>query len=187
MSIIAALGIAKAVGLTDWVTNKLSGSDNNAAKIAAKVIHFASDATGQTDQATIEKQLSNNPELAAKLKQTLLSNEHELDMAPYKDRQDARAMHNQHPEQADKIADRIMKYNLPYIFILLIANVLAMFYLKDYSAILAIVSNLLGMTIKSLFDERNCVTGFYFGSSMGSKNKDANNQLKGNNYRDRPI
>ena len=180
MSIIAALGIAKAVGLTDWVTNKLSGSDNDAAKIAAKVIGFASDATGQKSNKAIEQQLSTNPELAAQLKQTLLDNEHNIDMAPYKDRQDARAMHNKHPQQADKIADRIMKFNLPYIFILLVANVLAMFYLKDFSAILAIVSNLLGMTIKSLFDERNCVTGFYFGSSMGSKNKDLNNQLKGN-------
>lgn len=180
MSIIAALGIAKAVGLTDWITNKLSTSDNDAAKIAAKVIDFASDVTGQKGNKAIEQQLSTNPELAAQLKQTLLNNEHEIDMAPYKDRQDARAMHNKHPQQADKIADRIMKYNLPYIFILLIANVLAMFYLKEFSAILAIVSNLLGMTIKSLFDERNCVTGFYFGSSMGSKNKDLNHQLKGN-------
>lgn len=181
MSIVAALGIAKAVGLTDWVTNKLSGSDNDAAKIAAKVITFASDATGQKEPSLIEKQLSANPELAAKLKQTLLNNEHQLDMAPYLDRKDARAMHNKHPQQADKIADRIMKFNLPYIFVLLIANVLAMFYLKEFSAILAIVSNLLGMTIKSLFDERNCVTGFYFGSSMGSKEKDQNNQLKGMN------
>lgn len=179
MSVIAALGIAKAIGLTDWVTNKLKNSDNDAVQIAAKVIDFASDATGQKDIKAMEHQLNTNPALADKLKKTLLDNEHELDMAPYKDRQDARAMHNKHPEQADKIADRIMKYNLPYILFLLIANCLAMYFLKDYSAILAIVSNLIGMTLKSLFDERNCVTGFYFGSSMGSKNKDANNQLKG--------
>ena len=181
MSIIAALGIAKAVGLTDWVTNKLSGSDNNAAQIAAQVIDYASEATGKKDLKGIEQQLSADPALAAKLKQTLLDNEQALDMAPYKDRQDARAMHNKHPEQADKIANGIMKFNLPYIFILLVANVLAMFYLKDYSAILAIVSNLLGMTIKSLFDERNCVTGFYLGSSMGSKNKDDNSLFKRSN------
>jgi len=178
MSIIAALGIAQAVGLTDWVKGKLERSDSSAAKVASKVLDFAASKTGESDPKKIEAALSSNPELAAQLKQTLMANEHELDMAPYLDRQDARAMHNKHPEQADKIADGIMKYNLPYIFVLLVANVLAMFFLKDYSAILAIVSNLLGMTIKSLFDERNCVTGFYFGSSMGSKNKDVN-QVKG--------
>jgi hypothetical protein len=179
MSIVAALGIAKAIGLTDWVTDKLSGSDNDAAKIAAKVITYASTSTGKKDPSAIEKTLSEHPELAAKLKQTLLDNEHELDMAPFRDRQNARDMHNKHPQQADKIAHGIMRFNLPYIFILLVANVIAMVYLKDFSAILALVSNLLGMTIKSLFDERNCVTGFYFGSSMGSKSKDANQQTKG--------
>ena len=175
MSILAALGIAKAVGLTDWLTNKLSSSDNNAANIAANVINYATAKTGETDPINISAKLSSDPTLAAALKQTLLDNQQTLAMAPYRDRLDARAMHNKHPQQADKIADRIMKYNLPYIFVLLVANVLAMFFLKEYSAILAIVSNLLGMTIKSLFDERNTVTGFYFGSSMGSKNKDTNN------------
>ena len=181
MSVLAVLGIAKTLGITDWLGEKLSGSDSGAAKVASKVLDFASQVTGETDPVKIEKVLSADPALAAQLKKTLMTNEHELDMAPYKDRQDARAMHNQHPEQADKIADRIMKYNLPYILFLLVANCFAMFFLRDYSAILAIVSNLIGMTLKSLFDERNCVTGFYFGSSMGSKNKDVNNPLKGSN------
>jgi len=179
MSIIAALGIAEAVGLTGWIKNKLSGSDSTAASVASKVLDFATAQTGESDPTLALTKLNADPELAFKLKETLLANEQELDMAPYLDRKDARAMHNKHPEQADKIADGIMKFNLPYIFILLVANVVAMFYLKDYSAILAIVSNLLGMTIKSLFDERNCVTGFYFGSSMGSKNKDQQSPTKG--------
>jgi hypothetical protein len=179
MSIIAALGIAEAVGLTGWIKNKLSGSDSTAASVASKVLDFTTAKTGESDPEKAMAALNANPELAAQLKQTLMANEHALDMAPYLDRKDARAMHNQHPEQADKIADGIMKFNLPYIFILLVANVLVMFFLKDFSAILAIVSNLLGMTIKSLFDERNCVTGFYFGSSMGSKNKDSHSLPKG--------
>jgi hypothetical protein len=179
MSVLAVLGIAKTLGITGWISNKLSGSDNDAAKVASKVLDFASQVTGESDPVKIEKALSNDPKLAAELKATLMANEHEINMAPYKDRKDARAMHNQHPEQADKIADRIMKYNLPYILFLLVANCLAMFFLREYSAILAIISNLIGMTLKSLFDERNCVTGFYFGSSMGSKNKDMNNPLKG--------
>jgi hypothetical protein len=181
MSVLAVLGIAKTLGITDWISNKLSGSDNDAAKVASKVLDFANQVTGESDPVKIEKALSNDPKLAAELKATLMANEHEINMAPYKDRQNARAMHNQHPEQADEIANRIMKYNLPYILFLLVANCLAMFFLREFSAILAIISNLIGMTLKSLFDERNCVTGFYFGSSMGSKNKDVNNQFKGSN------
>ena len=41
MSIMAVLGIAETLGLTDWVKSKLSNSDSNSAKIAAKVIDFA--------------------------------------------------------------------------------------------------------------------------------------------------
>jgi hypothetical protein len=176
MSVLAVLGIAKTLGINDWISNKLSGSDNAAAKVASKVLDFASQVTGESDPVKIEKALSNDPKLAAELKATLMANEQEINMAPYKDRQNARDMHNKHPEQADEIANHIMKYNLPYILFLLVANCLAMFFLREYSAILAIISNLIGMTLKSLFDERNCVTGFYFGSSMGSKNKDT---LKG--------
>ncbi len=179
MSVLAVLGIAQTLGITEWMSDKLSGSDSSAAKVASKVLDFASQVTGETDPKAMEKTLIAQPTLAAELKRTLVANEHEINMAPYQDRKDARAMHNQHPEQADKIADRIMKYNLPYILFLLVANCLAMFFLREYSAILAIVSNLIGMTLKSLFDERNCVTGFYFGSSMGSKNKDMNNSLTG--------
>ena len=179
MSIMAVLGIAETLGLTDWVKSKLSNSDSNSAKIAAKVMDFAMSKTGESDPDKIQQKLSTDPTLAAQLKQTLLDNELEIDMAPYKDRQDARVMHNKHPEQADKIADRVMSQNLPYIFILLIVNVLAVYFLKDQGAIIATISNVLGMTIKSLFDERICVTGFYFGSSMGSKNKDDKASEKG--------
>ncbi|WDE07277.1 hypothetical protein SG34_010505 [Thalassomonas viridans] len=175
-AILTAISIAKAVGLTNWLNGKLSGSDNDAAKIATKVIDFAVQQTGERTPNKMIKKLNADPDLTAKLRQTLQDNEHELDMAPYQDRADARAMHNQHPQQADKIADRIMTYNPIFIFLVLAAHVLAVIYLQDHSIILSTITSVLGMAIKSLFDERSCVTGFYFGSSMGSKAKDQHHQ-----------
>jgi hypothetical protein len=179
MSVLAVLGIAKTLGITDWISNKLSGSDNDAAKVASKVLDFASQATGESNPLKIEKALSNDPKLAAELKATLMANEHEINMAPYKDRQGARGMHNKHPEQADKIADRIMKYNPVYIAICLICQAFALYFMRDNPELLALLTSVLTMATKSFFDERKDVTGFFYGSSMGSKSKDINSQFRG--------
>jgi hypothetical protein len=93
------------------------------------------------------------------------------------DRQNARSSYTVHNIQADKIADRVMRFNLIFIFAVLLINVGAVYWLKDEGTILAIIGNVLGMVLKGLFDERQTVTAFYFGSSMGSKQKDQ----KGNN------
>lgn len=172
VSILAAIGIADKLGLGDWVKEKLGKSDSTAAKVATKVVDIASQLTGETNPDLITKKLSSDPALAAKLKETLINNEHELNMAGYVDRQSARDMHKVNHQQADKIAQRIMSHNLPYIFVLLIINALVVYYLQEQGALIATISNVLGMTIKSLFDERHAVTGFYFGSSLGSKLKD---------------
>jgi hypothetical protein len=65
-----------------------------------------------------------------------------------------------------------MKWNLWSILALVLVNGIAIYFLSEEAAVLATVSNLLGIVIKSLLDERKEVTGFYFGSSVGSKMKD---------------
>jgi len=172
MSLLAAISIAKAVGLDDWLGEKLRGSDNKAAKVATQVIDFATQVTGANTPEQALTKLNADPTLAAQLKQSLINNAHELAMAPYQDRQNARAMHNKHPEQADKIAERIMKYNLWFIGGLIIAQCIAVYFLQDKPSLLTVISNLVGIALKTLFDERKEVCGFYFGSSMGSKSKD---------------
>ena len=83
----------------------------------------------------------------------------------------ARDMYKVNPEQASKVANNIMKYNLVIVFLLVIINVLAVNHLKDDAAILAIVSNFIGIVMMALLQERQAVVNFFFGSSMGSKNK----------------
>ncbi|PCI62032.1 MAG: hypothetical protein COB35_04955 [Gammaproteobacteria bacterium] len=180
MSVLAVYSIAKTLGLTDWLADKLAGSDSTAAKLASKVMHFAASKTGETDPEKIQAKLAADPALAAALKQTLIDNAHQLDLAPYKDRASARTMYSVHNDQADKIAERIIKYNLFYVLFLVLVQCLLIHFLKDEAAVLAAASATIGAVIKGLLDERKDVTGFYFGSSMGSKQKDANTKQGAN-------
>jgi hypothetical protein len=74
--------------------------------------------------------------------------------------------------QADKIADQIIVYNLPVIALLVLANVVIVHFLKDEATLIAISSQVIGIAIGKLFAERQAIVNFFFGSSMGSKEKD---------------
>lgn len=80
----------------------------------------------------------------------------------------AQDMYKVKNEQSDKIADSIFRYNLWLIGVAVVAAICVPMYIKDVAAI-AVVSNITGMVIKTLFDERSTVINFFFGSSMGSR------------------
>jgi len=73
---------------------------------------------------------------------------------------------------ADTIAKQIIERNLPIIGLLVLINVLLVYFLKDNSTLIAIASNIIGITIGNLFAERQAIVNFFFGSSIGSKDKD---------------
>ncbi len=79
--------------------------------------------------------------------------------------------YRQSHEMADKIASQIIRFNLPVILILVIINVLLVHYLKDNATLIAIASNIIGVAIGNLFNERQAIVNFFFGSSIGSKQK----------------
>jgi len=88
------------------------------------------------------------------------------------DVKDARSMYETASKtQSNKIADIVIKYNLPIIGILVLINIIAVFQLRQYQGMVAIVSNFIGITISQLFNERQSVINFFFGSSQGSKDK----------------
>jgi len=74
-------------------------------------------------------------------------------------------------EMADTIASRIISRNLPYIALLVITNLILIYFMKTEVALLAIASNIIGITIGNLFAERQAIVNFFFGSSIGSKTK----------------
>jgi hypothetical protein len=89
-----------------------------------------------------------------------------------KDLADARSMYKSTDHvMADEIADKIIKFNLPVIIFLVLANVAAVMLLEGKGEVIAIVSNFIGIAIGNLFTERQSVVNFFFGSSRGSKDK----------------
>lgn len=100
----------------------------------------------------------------------------DLFLASLADVKDARDMYKSTGhEQADKIAENIMKRNLPYLVGLASVNILILVFsekLELNTPVVLAVGNIIGMVIQSLINERAQVVGFYMGSSIGSKIKD---------------
>lgn len=73
---------------------------------------------------------------------------------------------------ADKIAMQIVQRNLPIIGVLVLVNIALVYWMKDNANLIAIASNIIGVAIGNLFNERQAIVNFFFGSSVGSKQKD---------------
>jgi len=126
----------------------------------------------------VEAEIKRNPEALLKIKE-LEQKENEslrkqvlnlakLDQEKYLKAHDTyQAEH----EMADTIAKRIIEKNLPYIAILVMLNLVLIYYMKTEVALLAIASNIIGITIGNLFAERQAIVNFFFGSSSSSKEK----------------
>lgn len=89
-----------------------------------------------------------------------------------RDRESARDMYeNTDHKTADYISKRIIKLNLPIILALILVNVGSVWLLEGKGEIIAIISNFIGIAIGHLFNERQSIINFFFGSSRGSKDK----------------
>lgn len=73
---------------------------------------------------------------------------------------------------ADVIAKQIVERNLPIIGLLVLINVLLVYFLQENATLIAIASNIIGIAVGNLFAERQAIVNFFFGSSIGSKEKD---------------
>ncbi len=105
--------------------------------------------------------------------ETLLKDYEANELAAYlADRRDARDLYKEKNNMADKVAKQVINLNLIVIAVLVVANIVCIMYLDK--ALLAIVSNVVGMVIQALIQERTTVVQFFFGSSKGSKDKDYN-------------
>ncbi|GEA12719.1 hypothetical protein [Alteromonas sp. KUL49] len=164
-----ALALAKLAGVDEWLKDKVGGVVSS--KVATRVIDIAQQVAGVTSPDEALEKIGENARLASELKIQLMNNEQELRLAAYQDRKDARATYRVHPQQADKLASFIFKFNLPCIIALVIINCVVLHFFRDNAGLLASICNVVGMAIKSLFDERKEVTGFYYGGSMDASEK----------------
>lgn len=163
-----ALGLIKfipdLIGLFD------SKAGNKAEEIAKTVTDVAETLTGKKGEEAVDA-INASPELAFEFKVAVMANSHVKDQLALQNTNAARNMYKVHPEQASKIANNIMKYNLLTVLFLIIVNVAAVFYLKDDATLLAVISNFIGIVLGALLNQMQAVVNFFFGSSMGSKNK----------------
>ncbi|WP_051560190.1 hypothetical protein [Marinobacterium jannaschii] len=164
-----ALGLASLTGLDKKIGRWLGGS--NGEQVAAQVVEIAQAVTGAKQPEQVKQVLETDPQALLAFEEKLHEREHELERLAYRDRADARQMYREtEHEQADSIAQSIIRNNLWFVLLLAIGNAAAVIFLKEHAAVLATVSNLIGIVIKSLLDERKEVTGFYFGGSMDGRN-----------------
>jgi len=74
-------------------------------------------------------------------------------------------------EMADKIADRVIKWNLWVVMVAITIEIGAVILIND-KVLIAIISGAIGAVTTALLQERQQIINFFFGSSRGSKEKD---------------
>lgn len=167
--ITTAMALAEATGLSSWIGRKLGGEVGE--KTAEKITDIAGVITGTEDPSEMLAKIKKDQALANELKKQLIDNEQELKLAYFEDVKSARDMYKATDhKQADSIADGIIKYNLWFVLFLILINIGVILFVKEV-AIVALLSNLIGASISYLWNERSTVINFFFGSSLGSKDK----------------
>lgn len=164
---LAVGGLAYAVPkIAEW----LGGS--KAAEAAQAVADVAVKVAGVSDIPAAVHALNGDSEKLASFEQEMKKLELEFDRLYLSDKNNARDMYKTEHTTADAIAQRVMQWNLVWLLVVLAAQCCAMWFLRDNPDILAAVSATCGFIINGLLAERREVTGFYFGSSLGSRIKD---------------
>lgn len=131
------------------------------------------------DPMSVMTELTQNPEAVLKLKQIQLDHKQKLEELKLEEirilqkrYESAHQTYNKNSNMADKIAVQVIRWNLPVIFLLVAGNLYIVDQFKEDPTLIAIASNIIGIAIGKLFSERQAVINFFFGSSIGSKDKD---------------
>ena len=168
--------------LINLFTGETSRTDSvvNLAKQAGELLGLGSNASADE----VVAHLGTNPDAVVKLKELEvtakdLENQHlrkqveEANRTEETKRRMAHETYRLKNDKQDRIAEQIIRWNLPVIFLLVCINIGLVYFLRDkeYSTLIAIASNIIGVVIGNLMNERQAIINFFFGSSMGSKEK----------------
>jgi hypothetical protein len=176
--ITGAITIADTLGLDEWFGELVGGEPG--AKAASKVVDMAKSVTNTGSIEGAIAELKENKLVANELKKQLVNNKHELQLAVYEDLKSARQMYQSTDHaMADKIADEIITKNPKLILLLILTNICVVLWVTN-PAIAIAAGNVIGASITYLWQERQSVVGFFFGSSQGSKQKAIQLQNKPN-------
>lgn len=163
------LGILGALKMVPKLFKAVKGGDKS---LASKAIDIARVVTGAGTEADAVEALKADPEKMYQYQMALLADKHIPDRLDLENTKSARRMYMEaSKERADEIAKDVMAVNLPVMFLLVAINIGVVYFFEE-GALIAIASNFIGMMLKELMSERQTVMNFFFGSSLGSKNKD---------------
>ena len=162
-TIATALTISNKLGLTDWLGGLIAGDKGE--QVASKVVDLALEVTGADTAENAVQVMSERPDLSEELKTLLISNEHELVKLAFADKAQARDMYMARNQMADRIAERVMTWNLPMIGLMIIANVAVAIWVKE-SGVAQLLGNLIGMAAAQFYKERQTVIEFFFGAGL---------------------
>lgn len=162
---IAKTLLTVAPSIANWI-----GGDK-AENAAQFVIDVARQSTGQNDAQQATEMILKDENLKFKFLALLEQNRNQLDELYLKGRENARNMYSKHNEQADRVAERVMRFNIWFVLVMVGMNIAVVHFMREHTELVAIASNIIGIAMRDLLAERHSVTAFYFGSSLGSKNK----------------
>lgn len=154
-----------APSIAKWI-----GGDK-AESAAQEVADLARSVTGQNDVEKAVRQIQSDPTSQLEFLKLIEQNKTKLDELYLADTQNAREMYGKHNEQADKIAERVTRFNIDYAILIAVAQILSITLADLPDPAVVVIGNVCGWIIKGLLDERIQVCNFYFGSSIGSKSK----------------
>ena len=163
------IGIAKGLSSLTGFDKKIKGWINKApgGKVAKQVVQIAQDITGADNPEDAVKELRTNPQQQQAFIEACAQRKHELKKLCFEDRKDARAMYRENNSMADHIARRVITWNLPFIALLIVCNVVVAVYVTD-SSVAQLLGNVIGFAMSQLWKERQTVIEFFFGAGLGS-------------------
>lgn len=166
------LTLARFVPSVLKLLDKDEHTESKVEQVVGRLSDIALKVTGKenTDEAALA--LSSNPDLALQYKRMVLEDKTIYERLDEQSRNRASTQYAINSGMSDEIARRVMKWNLIYVLALLAIQVGFMLALQDKPTLIALISNIIGVVIGNLLTERQQVTSFHFGSSLGSKIKE---------------
>ena len=161
--ITSALAIIKYSGLAEWAGKRWGGAPG--VEVSKKIIEIAGTVVG-TEAAEKGAILTVKDE--TEIRSRILHREPELMKLHLQDKKSARGMYKTKNAQADKVARSIMLWNLPAIITLLLLNGAAVYFIEN-PAVAVAIGNAIGASISFLWQERQQIVGFFFGSGLGNQ------------------
>lgn len=165
--ITAALAIAKATGLTDWIGRKING--DKGAEVADKIVSIAGTVTGGKTPEEITEALQRDAGLQQELKLRLIDNAHELDKLVFDDVKNARAMQIAALQQDDIFSKRFIYYLATFWSAVSAAYIFMITFFEIPEQNIRFADTITGFLLGTIVAT---VVQYFFGTSRGSHSKD---------------